>query len=177
MVADRDETKLRELIVYVAQHTADDTACGAVKFNKILYHADFAAYLELGHSISGAEYLALELGPGPRRLKPVRNALVSEGAIRLDEAPTGPYVQTRIVALRDADVGVFGDGELAIVDRVIAELRLLGWRALSDATHETPGYKTTAVGSVIPYETAFVSNDVTAADRDAALAAAARFAH
>jgi len=169
-----NEKKLKELILYIARRSEDDPNYGAVKLNKILYRADFRAYLELGRPITGAPYVALEMGPGPYRLPVVRDALIDAGDATLDRELLGKYYIHRLVALRDADVSLFREGELELVDRVIEELRPLGWKALSDATHAEPGWAAAKPSAIIPYESAFVSSKITKADRDRATTAIAQ---
>jgi Protein of unknown function (DUF4065) len=152
-----DDRKLRELILYVALRTQDDPYCGAIKFNKILYTADFRAYLELGHSITGHPYVAQEHGPVPKRLLPVRTNLVATGAADVVQEQAGPYTQDRIYALRQPSRETFSREELDLVDRVIEELRPLHWTKLSAITHETPGWRAVKFGEDISYDTAFVS--------------------
>jgi Protein of unknown function (DUF4065) len=159
-----DDRKLKELILYIAVRTQDDPYCGAVKLNKILYTADFRAYLELGESISGHPYVARPLGPVPKRLPPVRKNLVLSGDAELVREEMGPYSQDRVYALREAKLSLFTEEELALVDAVIEELRPLHWTQLTQKTHETPGWRAAKFGEVIPYETAFVSVHGTPAE-------------
>lgn len=171
----RDDKKLRELILYVAERTADDPNAGAVKLNKILYHAEFQAYRDLGAPISGHPYVALKLGPAPKDLRPIRKNLELAGDAKVVGVQFGPQTQERIVALRSADTSLFSKEELDLVDAVIAELWPLHWTELSADTHRLPGWLAMApTHSVIPYETAFLSNDVTDGDiaRGAELAGA-----
>ena len=51
-----NNAKLCELIIYIAEHSKDDTSFGAVKLNKLLYYSDFSAYRQLRNSITDAEY-------------------------------------------------------------------------------------------------------------------------
>ena len=60
-----NQEKFTELIVYIAEQSKDDPFFGPVKLNKILYYADFRAYRELGHSITGASYRKLTEGSCP----------------------------------------------------------------------------------------------------------------
>lgn len=168
-----DDRKLRELILYVATRTQDDTYCGAVKLNKILYHADFRAFRELGRPITGHPYVARDLGPVPERLVPVRKNLVSEGDADVEREESG---QVRIYAHRDARAGFFTEEELALVDRVIEELRHFNWKQLSDATHETPGWRAAKIGARIPYEAALISVSGTEKEHERARSLAAAYA-
>lgn len=152
-----DDRKLKELILYVAMKTQDDPVCGAVKLNKILYTADFRAYLELGHSITGHPYVARERGPVPKRLRPIRTNLVLHGDAEVVAEQMGPFSQDRVFAMREARLNLFTEEEIALVDAVIEELLPLHWTTLSSATHTTPGWRAAKIGAEIPYETAFIS--------------------
>jgi hypothetical protein len=85
MDVEYDERKLTELIVYVADRLRSDRADGATKLNKVLFFADFAHVRKHRRPITGAEYQKLPYGPAPRRLMPIRKALVSAGAATLVE--------------------------------------------------------------------------------------------
>ena len=56
-----NEEKLKAAIAYITSKRA----VGKVKLFKLLYLADFTAYLELGTSITGDVYENFEMGPVP----------------------------------------------------------------------------------------------------------------
>lgn len=158
----RRDAKLKELIVYVAARAADDPAMGAMKLNKVLFHAESRAFLRLGHPISGHPYMKRELGPAPKDLRPIRTNLERGNAIRVEAEDIGaPHAKARIVALREPNRSMFSAEELAIVDEVIEELRPLSGTAVSDDSHRLPGWRAVAMDTEIPYETAIVSVDGT----------------
>ena len=158
----RSDDKLKELIVYVAARAADDASMGAMKLNKVLYHAEIRAYLRLGNPISGHPYIKRRLGPAPKGLLPIRRTLETLNAIRLVKEDVGaPIMQERVVALREPDTSLFSPEELAIVDEVIEEFRPLTGTAVSEDSHRLPGWRAVPLDTVIPYETAFVSNEGT----------------
>lgn len=153
--------KFTELILYVSSQCERDKYWGATKLNKVMFYSDFIAYKNLGHSITGADYQALERGPAPRQLCPVRDEMVKDDALAIDRRS----LQHRPVALRQPDLQVFEAAEIAIVDKVIASLRhknaaitselshaFLGWQAAWAETQVTGGNVT------IPYGTVFVYN-------------------
>jgi hypothetical protein len=152
-----DKAKFRELVVYVAERVGDDARFGDTKFNKVLFHVDFRAYNRLGRAVTGATYQRLDFGPAACRLKPVRRELEHEGAIEVAERPAGPHRQTITRALRPADRSLFTADELALVDEVIDELRPLTAKAVSDQSHEHPGWNLVADRQAIPYSTALIS--------------------
>lgn len=150
-------TKFREAIVYIASKCSEDKRFGSTKLNKILYYSDFSAYRKLGHSVTGAEYKHLSEGPAPRELLEVRADLIEDGSIEIQKRSYFNSVQHRIVATRDADVGVFHDDELAILDEVIESLWDMNARQVSDMSHNEIGWRVTDENETIPYRTAWLS--------------------
>jgi hypothetical protein len=63
----QSESKLAELILYVAERLRGDPKGGAMKVNKVLFSAEFAHMRLHGVPITGVEYQKLERGPAPRR--------------------------------------------------------------------------------------------------------------
>jgi len=170
------DAKFRELLLYIAQQCRDDVFFGATKLNKQLFFADFLAFRNLGQPITGADYMALEHGPGPRRLLPIRAEMICNGELAIDVRAH----QDRIVALREPDKGVFTEDELAIVDDVIEELRDATADEVSKFSHRFAGWlaamkegNATGRHVSIPYETVFVeqvpfSPDIIARGRELA---------
>ena len=158
-----DEERLTELLLYIAAKTADDPQGGAVKLNKYLYFADFAAMRLLGHPITGAEYQKLSWGPAPRRLLPVRERLVRSEAAELRRRPdVFGYVHDFLVPLREPNTSLFAAEELEVVDDIIHELRPLSAKQISDLSHEEAGWQLVEEGETIPYELAFVQAPASA---------------
>ena len=151
-----DETKFTELLLHVVEQLAGDRAGGATKLNKVLFFADFAHVRRHGTPITGAEYQKLPQGPVPRRLKPVRDALVAGGAARVEREEFLGYELHRLVPLRPADLTVFAPAELETIDQVLADLDGLNARQVTDLSHEEAGWRLVDEGEVIPYEAALV---------------------
>jgi hypothetical protein len=151
--------RLRELIVYISEKSEHDQYYGATKLNKILYHSDFRAFERFGVPLTGAAYFRLPKGPAPRLMLPVRNKLISEGAIRLDKISLGHGLeQHRIVALRRPVLEHFTSDEIALVDEIIKELWPQTATEVSDASHDVR-WRTLEHRDPIPYEFAFLSDD------------------
>ena len=153
--------KFEELILLIARECEDHNYFGATKLNKILFFADFGAYSELGKSITGAEYIAIEHGPVPRLLKPIRHQMLSNGDIRLERRGN----QERIVPKRQVDENLFSAAEAQIVFSVIRELESSNADSVSDLSHKFLGWQAgwaerleTGSSPTIPYESVFVSN-------------------
>jgi uncharacterized phage-associated protein len=151
-----DERKFTELIVYVAGRLHSDRSGGATKLNKVLFFADFAHVRRTGRPITGAVYQKLEHGPAARRLRPVRDELIGKGDAELHEEEFLGYQQHRLVPLRQADLTVFSDDELATIHKVLADLDGLNARQVSDLSHDEAGWRLVEFGDDIPYEAALV---------------------
>jgi hypothetical protein len=167
-MASEDEAKFAELMLYIAARTNADHRGGAVKLNKYLYFAEFSAVRRLGHPITGVDYQKLTHGPAPRRLLPIRDALVADGSARLERQQDAfGYEHTVVVPLRDADLSRFSADEIRIIDEVVEELLPLNGAQVSDLSHREAGWMMVNVGDTIPYELALVARpdeiEVTAA--------------
>jgi len=154
------EKKLRELIVYIAHKCQADPCFGATMLNKILFYSDHSAYISFGQPITGIEYRALPNGPVPVRLLPNREQLKTNGEIEIIHVPTQNGTQHRIVPRREYDASLFSEQELRIVDAVIATLRGVRANEISRMSHGAPWTASEKTeNGLIPYETAFVSDD------------------
>ena len=151
-----DEGKFTELLLYVADRLRADRVGGATKLNQVLFFADFAHVRRTGAPITGAEYQKLPQGPAPRRLKPVRDALVSAGAATVSREEFLGYGLHRLVPMRPADTTVFTAAEMETIEQVLADLDGLNGRQVSDLSHEEAGWRLVDEGEVIPYEAALV---------------------
>lgn len=133
----RGPQRFRELILYISKACQNDQWFGAVKLNKILYHSDFRAFERFGIPLTGVRYWRLPKGPAPKPLVPVRNELVREGALRVEQRQVGPdHCQKRPIALRDPVTDLFTADELALVDEVIRDLWDQTAAEVSDASHD-----------------------------------------
>lgn len=156
---DLDQTKFRELILYIAEKSEEDPRFGAVKLNKILYYSDFNAYRRLGAPITFATYQKLNEGPAPKELLPQRHILISEGEVELEYRPYFDNVQQRVKALRKPNYDEFSAEERAIVDEVIEFMWFMSGREASEYSHRELGWKIAELGDEIPYETAWLSSE------------------
>jgi hypothetical protein len=150
------DTRLKELILHIARQCEDDETFGAVKLNKILFNADFTAYVKFGRSITGQEYFALEHGPAPRHLKPVLADMVRRREAAIREHDFHGYQQRRTFALREADLKLFTSEEIGLVDHIIREWRGHTAIKLSELSHQFIGWRVAKKGETIPYSVALV---------------------
>ena len=162
MSIDFNEEKFKELILYIARECVEDVFFGATKLNKILFFSDFIAYATTGKPITGAEYVAIEHGPAPRRLVPIREEMIMDGDVKTERRGS----QERVIAVAPRTYE-FPSEERAIIDTVIDWLRFKDAAAVSELTHKLLAWQAawaeslmTGKNTVIPYNTAFVSNQI-----------------
>lgn len=152
------EDKFKELVVYIAERTADDSSFGDTKLNKALAFSDFLAFAYFGEPITGASYQKLQFGPAARKLLPLRRELIRENAVKVETR--GGYVKSRItVAKRAPDTSLFSQDELDLVDEVLDALSSHSAESVSELSHRFfAGWNIVDPYEDIPYETVFISN-------------------
>jgi hypothetical protein len=147
--------KFKQLILLLAQRSADDPRFGAVKLNKLLYFCDFEAYRTLGHPITGARYQKEEYGPLAPAMLPIQDEMIGDGLIEIQRREVGGHEQAVTVALHHSDPKAFTAEELRIIDRVLASLWPMGAVDVSEYSHvESTGWKLANIGDTIPYSSA-----------------------
>lgn len=166
---EHQESKLVELILLIAQLSADDPSLGNTKLNKLLYYSDFEAVRQLGEPITGVEYQKLEHGPAPRRLKPVRSDMEKKHLVEIHHRQVGPYTQTFTVPQREANPFFFTTEQRRVVEDVVARFRGVDAVSISEISHrESAGWIGLDFGETIPYDSALVVIEPSEDDRVAA---------
>ena len=68
MSEEQNDTKLKELILYICEKSKDDPNFDMDKLNWLLYNIDFEAYKKFGKSITGSVYIRMpDSQPDPKR--------------------------------------------------------------------------------------------------------------
>lgn len=159
-----DAAKLRELVLYLTQRCESHPRFSSATLHKLLFHSDFAAFRELGQSITGARYFAEQSGPLPEPAAEqlIRQEMVASGELAVRHTACGK----QYIALRPPDLKLFSGPEIAVADDVIEKFKtgatdagasdprpeVLAWLA-GRAEHAATGRDV-----IIPYGTALVSN-------------------
>ncbi len=151
-----NDAKLRELILFVAARSENDLNFGSTKLNKLLFFADFLAYVKLGNPITGQQYMRLPQGPAPRRMKPTFDELVGDQSLAIQERDRYGRTQKVPIALRDANLASFSSEEIAIVTEVLDAMRTRNAKGISALSHRFEGWKLAKDRETIPYEVALV---------------------
>ncbi len=153
-----DDSKFKELLLYVAEQSVGDPHFGKTKLNKILYYIDFQAHGVLGEPVTGAEYQRRPYGPVPREITRARRELENTGEARLDTASRFGLRQDRLVAQRSAETAVFSADEMSIIDDVLRVLRGMSGVEVSEMSHREPAWSIAEDGETIPYCSVFLSS-------------------
>ena len=149
----REDRKLGEMILYIAQKCAQDPAFGAVNLNKILYLADGISFSRYGKPITGTPYMNQEKGPVPQRLVLVQEKLKTDRHLVIEKRKVGRHIQKRSIALRPPNIKLFAARDIAIVNNVIDVLRGKSATKTSLLSHVLNyGWEFTKKGDLIPYE-------------------------
>lgn len=159
-----NEHKFAEMLLYVADKLSDDPAGGATKMNKALHFSELVHMRLKGRPITGAEYQKLPQGPAPRRLVPVRQRLVDEGAAIMQPSTYFGKVQHRLIPLRAADTSVFDADEIAAIDEVVTELKGRSASEVSEMSHREMGWWLAEEGETIEWEMAYLKPAVVSPD-------------
>ena len=152
-----DDTKFRELVLYIARISEDDPRFASVKLNKILYYSDFEAYRRFGEPITGAVYKKLAEGPVPRDMPAQRSVMLDSGDIKIEHRHYFNEVQQRPIALRSPKTDLFSPRELEVVDEIVEAMWRMTTRDATDLSRRELGWLAANQGEVIPYETAWLS--------------------
>jgi len=154
-----NEKKLAELILYISQKCANDPTFGATKLNKILCYSDFLFYAYNSRGITNVEYQKLPNGPAPRRLIPVRDELIENGDLAMQEVVLkSGETQKRAVNLRTPNLDLFTGAEIAIVDRIIESMQGMTAEDVSEMSHTLVGWLVADEGETIPYNSIYFAN-------------------
>lgn len=168
-------TKLRELILYLALESEGDEHFGAIKLNKLLFNIDFEAYRRFGKAVTGQEYQALPFGPAPRAVVPTLDSMKEKGEIVIREESLYGYTQKRPLALRQPDIRLFSQEEIALIAHVLSRFWDMSATQISDLSHEFLGWSLAEEGETIPYGIALLGREeLTKQEREKAQAAEER---
>ncbi len=151
-----DDAKLQELILFIASRSEDDPRFGSTKLNKLLFFADFLAYVKLGEAITNHVYMKLPNGPAPRAMLPITKRMISAKSLAIQERDHYGRTQKVPIALREANLKLFSSEEIALVTEVLDGFRKSNAKGISALSHKFDGWKLAKDRENIPYEVALV---------------------
>jgi hypothetical protein len=149
----QDTEKLRQLILYIAEQSADANR-GDIFLNKVLFFSDAWALQNLGAPITGARYQKLPMGPALRALIPLRNEMIANGEVEVRTVGT-----TNVTcALKEPDLECFTEAEIKLVDDVMVLFSETPANVISEVSHGlAPGWNLVGIKEDIPLETQLIS--------------------
>lgn len=131
--------KLDALIVWIA-NCPDVRDLGNTKLWKLMYFMDVAALRELGHTITGSDYIKYDHGPVPSRGDREMKLLIRNGAVDTKQRPHGAHTINEILPVAKASDAPFSGDELTIMKRICHQMgRLSAWK-LSEISHQEPAW-------------------------------------
>ena len=148
--------KFKALIHYVCDRCSEEPhKLGAVKLNKVAWHADTLAYRMHGDSITGETYVKRQFGPTAKHMLPILGELQKAGAIAIRDVSYYGYDKAEYIALRRADVAVFAPEEVDIINMMIRYVCDENTAAsISAKTHDRI-WQLADIGEPIPYYAVF----------------------
>jgi hypothetical protein len=162
------QTRLRELILHIADSCLGDSTFGKVKLAKILYFADFTSFRLYGKPVTGATYIKLPRGPVPQDFFEQLETMETNGDIFLRIEPYYTYEQHRIIPKRVADLTLFSGRDIGLVDKIINDIKGKSAQYVSELSHAL-AWRVVEMNAPIPYEAALLSDEeVTEEDVESA---------
>jgi uncharacterized phage-associated protein len=126
--------RVKNVLLYVLMK------CGDVfytKMNKLLFYADFVAYRQLGISITGLSYKAIEFGPVPERWDRIYSSFEE---ISIEPRIIGDREGTILTTSVKPDSSLFTESELHILDEICSSLACYTSTELSELSHQEPAW-------------------------------------
>jgi len=162
---DNADSKLIEVLRFIAKANVKNMKFGKLKLAKTMFYSDFRAHYALGAPVTGLAYEKRDNGPvflvglwDRIKAGDIEN-------LRIERRATTKRDQERLVSGQDADESVFTQSELAILRTVISELWDKDSDAVSDESHGS-AWNSVKMGQKIPYESAFIAEDVEITEED-----------
>ena len=89
---------------------------------------------------------------------PIREQMVRDGDLGIQEKAIGSHVQKKPVNLREPNLDLFTAKEIALVDSVVQALSAHTAKMASDLSHLMCAWKLAPMGAMIPYGSVFLTD-------------------
>lgn len=123
-------SRLKNLMLFILDNVKD---VWSTKMNKLLFYVDFLAYRDNGMAISGLSYKAIDFGPVPERWDIVYSEF---DEIHQELQRAGEFWGSMLTGTSKAELGLFSDSELRIMNQVCSKFNSCSSRGLSRLSHE-----------------------------------------
>ncbi len=143
-------SRLKNIILYILGECGE-TFC--TKMNKMLFYVDFLSYRETGMAMTGLTYRAIDYGPVPERWDRVYSQYDD---IHQEPRVVGKFEGNVLTTTQSADLTIFTQGEIAILDVVCNKFKDVSSSDISAISHDERAWKEYHTNRMrIPYEKAF----------------------
>jgi len=142
--------KVREMMAYFAE--LPDMF--VTKLANLMFYPYFVDYREHTTSITGLAYAHAPQGPIPDRYERIRDDVIENAVVEIEERCGDNWSGEVLVAQRPADVSAFSESELAVLRAVRKRLAAKTSKRLSELSHAEIAWTTTEMGERIPYDAA-----------------------
>jgi len=123
-------SRLKNIMLYILNR-CDEVWC--TKMNKLLFYVDFLSYRERGMAMTGLSYKAIDFGPVPDRWDRVYSEF---SEVKQELRQVGDFVGSVLTASQEADMSVFSDDDIKILDTVCSSFGSKTSREISRMSHE-----------------------------------------
>ncbi len=143
-------TRLKNIMMFILGKCGD---VWCTKMNKLLFYVDFLSYRERGMAMTGLTYKAIEFGPVPERWDRVYSEFPE---VYQELKSAGDFVGNVLRTSGQADLTVFSDGELKVMERVCSAFATCSSRDISRLSHQEAAWLNhRELRSQIPFDEAF----------------------
>ena len=148
--ANFDLEKMINMIIYIAER---NKGIFTTKLNKLLWYSDFLHFNKYSKSMSGSDYVHLQLGPVPNNYRWIITAAIDEGLLKSEEVafPSG-HVGEQYKAAAPTDPSFFNVGEKEIRDFVIEYFKDYNCEDIKQYSHKERAYQETEDQQKISYK-------------------------
>ena len=122
--------RLKNIMLYVLNH-CDEVWC--TKMNKLLFYVDFLSYRERGIAMTGLTYRAIDFGPVPERWDRVYSEFPE---VKQELRQVGDFVGSILNTTEKADISLFSEDELKVLDVVCVHFAKKSSREMSRISHD-----------------------------------------
>ncbi len=157
--------KFKALVHYICWRCEDPRVLGAVRLNKVLWHAERGQYVRTGQPIAGATYVKQQSGPVAVAVVPVVAELEKEGALASRERSYGGNT-TQYFARYEPDISIFTPNEISLIDSAIEVVCFRASPPAGDAAADAEVWRLAQIGERLPYYTVFAARPGEIAKRD-----------
>lgn len=145
--------RLKNIMLYMLEK------CGEVwytKMNKLLFFIDFVSYRERGMAMTGLAYKAISYGPVPDRWDKVYSEF---SEIIQELRPVGEYTGSVLKSNVKADIALFTEAELDIMNKICSSMGTYTAKKLSMLSHQEDAWiSCQGKHDYIPFDAAFSLN-------------------